>query len=549
MSQQISKKFTEKVPANYIILLPFIFLFLLGCQDQNSSSSLTIQEKNLGENLVYLMDSEKSLTFNNILSQDKSGLFQKSDKLINLGLTRSAVWFRFFLPPTDDKSMKYFIEADNPTVDKVSLYAPTADGKYKSIHSGESVPMSKRPLSHHHILFPVTQQYDTTKAYYMRVESQSHIVMTIKLWSEKSFLKNDQNEQYVSGLAYGILLAMILYNLFIYISLMDKSYLFYVFFICNFLLFLMTLDGTAFHYLWPDWPYWSMRSGIFFSAFSQFVGIIFVRDFVNSKQYLPLVDKILLVIIAFNGLNSVLTFILPVYEMNIIGLIPSVIGPLMTVVASVLSWKRGYHPAIYFVIAFLALLVAGILYLITILGVMDSVFFKNHSMQFGSVLAVILFSLALADRINVMKHETDRLKDEFLANTSHELKTPLSGMIGLIDSLIAGSVGKLTEIQKAQLGLLSASGRRLSILINDILDFTRAKFQDLPLILEPVSLKAITDDVISISTGLIGIKPVSISNNVPDNLPAVEADRNRLEQILYNLVGNAIKFTDSGMVT
>ncbi|MDO6445912.1 response regulator [Colwellia sp. 1_MG-2023] len=151
--------------------------------------------------------------------------------------------------------------------------------------------------------------------------------------------------------------------------------------------------------------------------------------------------------------------------------------------------------------------------------------------------------------INIRLTRADKLKDEFLANTSHELRTPLNGIIGLAESLIDGVAGQLPENANKNLAMVVASGKRLSHLVNDILDFSKMKNQNLKLHTSGVELHSLTDVVLTVSTPLIGDKPITLKNNVINTLPLVNADENRLEQILYNLIGNAIKFTEQGEVT
>ncbi|MDM8559806.1 two-component regulator propeller domain-containing protein [Candidatus Parabeggiatoa sp. HSG14] len=144
--------------------------------------------------------------------------------------------------------------------------------------------------------------------------------------------------------------------------------------------------------------------------------------------------------------------------------------------------------------------------------------------------------------------ETDRLKDEFLANTSHELRTPLNGIIGLAESLIDGAAGPITQILHSNLSMIAGSGHRLLNLVNDILDFSKLKKQEFDLQIKTIDIRSIAQVVLTLSQPLIGHKKVQLVNAIPSDLSQVNADENRVQQILYNLVGNAIKFTESGTV-
>jgi len=144
--------------------------------------------------------------------------------------------------------------------------------------------------------------------------------------------------------------------------------------------------------------------------------------------------------------------------------------------------------------------------------------------------------------------QVDALKDQFLANTSHELRTPLSGIIGLSESLKDGAAGKLTPEVIENLDMISNSGKRLSHLVNDILDFSKLKNQDLVLAAKPLDMHSVIDVVVKLSQPIAQSKNLKLLNSVPEEITLVEADENRVQQILHNLLGNAIKFTTKGQV-
>ena len=150
--------------------------------------------------------------------------------------------------------------------------------------------------------------------------------------------------------------------------------------------------------------------------------------------------------------------------------------------------------------------------------------------------------------INQRLREVDKLKDEFLANTSHELRTPLFGMTGLAESMLDGSAGELPEAAKANLSMIAASGRRLTHLVGDILDLSKMRHQSLQLDPRAVHLRSLVDVVLTLSASLVGTKALRLENKLHADLPAVKADEYRLQQILYNLLGNAIKFSEEGTI-
>lgn len=142
----------------------------------------------------------------------------------------------------------------------------------------------------------------------------------------------------------------------------------------------------------------------------------------------------------------------------------------------------------------------------------------------------------------------DRLKDEFLANTSHELKTPIHGVMNLSQAVLEGAGERLTEAEQDNLKAVVSVSRRLSHLINDILDWAMLKNGEITLRRKPVELRPLLAVALEMFRYLYRGKPVELIDELPQQLSAVFADEDRLMQIMYNLIGNALKFTDRGEV-
>jgi signal transduction histidine kinase/class 3 adenylate cyclase/ActR/RegA family two-component response regulator len=168
--------------------------------------------------------------------------------------------------------------------------------------------------------------------------------------------------------------------------------------------------------------------------------------------------------------------------------------------------------------------------------------------SFNSMAKQLNASFKTLENQNIELQRLDKLKNEFLANTSHELRTPLNGIIGIADSLIDGATGPLPEQTRANLLMIVVSGRRLANLINNILDFSKLRHKNIELQLKSVGMREIVEVVFTLSKSLIGNKNLKFINAISPELPPVHADENRLQQILHNLVSNAIKFTDSGQI-
>jgi signal transduction histidine kinase len=150
------------------------------------------------------------------------------------------------------------------------------------------------------------------------------------------------------------------------------------------------------------------------------------------------------------------------------------------------------------------------------------------------------------ERVNREIRRLDRLKDEFLANTSHELRTPLHSILGLTESVLR-SERNLDDSSRERLGVVVASGQRLSALVNDLLDFSKLHHRDIAIDPEPVELQAAVRMAIAVVAPLAEMSELELVNEVPSGT-LVRADEARLQQILTNLLGNAVKFTERGRV-
>ncbi|MEM1425867.1 MAG: response regulator, partial [Cyanobacteria bacterium P01_H01_bin.130] len=170
--------------------------------------------------------------------------------------------------------------------------------------------------------------------------------------------------------------------------------------------------------------------------------------------------------------------------------------------------------------------------------------------SFNTMAVQLRASFAQLESQNIELQRLDKLKDEFLANTSHELRTPLNGSIGLLESLLEEAYGPVTPRQRRSLEALMHSGCRLSALVDDILDFSAVRRGHFDLQVQPLHLHEVVDEVVEVLQPMARQKGLTIQNRITAELPIppVMVDVNRLQQILYNLMGNSIKFTAAGHV-
>ncbi len=143
----------------------------------------------------------------------------------------------------------------------------------------------------------------------------------------------------------------------------------------------------------------------------------------------------------------------------------------------------------------------------------------------------------------------DKMKDDFLAVTSHELKTPLNGIIGLAGTLLDGAAGPVAETMRKNIETIKHSGLRLATLVDGILEMSEVQNKKIRLQVAPVILRDLAEEILTVMRPAANLKKLLLLSEIPPDMPAVLADKDRLAQILFNLLGNAVKFTDSGTVT
>lgn len=143
----------------------------------------------------------------------------------------------------------------------------------------------------------------------------------------------------------------------------------------------------------------------------------------------------------------------------------------------------------------------------------------------------------------------DGLKDDFMTATSRELRSPLQGIVNIAQTLADGAAGTLNPQQSEQLSLVVSTGQRLTALINDMSDFAKLNHGDLFLQRQAVDLRSVASSVMEVTRHVTGNPKLSFRLELPDTLPLLETDEQRLAQILFNLLAHAVSYTRQGVIT
>lgn len=527
----------------------------------------------LGHSIDVFEDVRGTADIADITSAALAESFRRHDRdVLNAGYSRSVFWIRLDLdyrPQESQDPAPWLLELAYPPLDRLDLYLPDADGKYRlAQRTGDTLPFASRPISLTNYLFDLKLAPGKPLRVYLRLESQGSIQAPLTLWSPKAYMENLPGNVYVLGIIYGVLLVMLVYNLFIFVSVRDTSYLYYILYIASFGLYQVSVNGAGIEYFWPDSPWWANAATPFLIGSAGLFGCQFARSFLHTREHSPWVDRTLLALMAVGALVMLLALSAS-YALSL--RLATYLALAFVVVifsAGILAWLRGMRVARYFIFAWTAFLLGGTINTLMVLGFLPNVFFTMYSGQIGSALEVGLLSLALADRINAMKEErtrilqessrkleqlnlelanSNRLKDEFLATVTHELRTPMSGVIGSLELMQTVPMDvELAQYQKTATG----SARDMMRMVNDILALIELQAGKLYPRREPFSLRGLFDSLRAQYAPRAEAKGLRFDLQLDENLPdTLEGDAGKLAQTLGYLLDNAIKFTHQGGVS
>ncbi|AOY78134.1 diguanylate cyclase [Clostridium formicaceticum] len=290
-------------------------------------------------------------------------------------------------------------------------------------------------------------------------------------------------------------------------------------------------------------------------------GVIYLCNFIHSLFPNEFSNKVLKSIKGYSLLKLMIFIAIPYYQFNYLKnltnaliLMSSLYCTFVLIRAAI---KRREGAKIMLIGMFFATiaLINDILYVNKMPSLMTFYGLSTFSIvSLAFILALILskiFANAFVSVEGLSKKllSLNELKDEFLANTSHELRTPLNGIIGITESLVEGAAGEVTDAVKKNLFIISASARRLSNLVNDILDYSKLKHSDIKLSLGTINLYELIETILTVFKMTQKRDCVLIKNQISKDIPNVYADEDRLQQIMYNLLGNAVKFTKQGEIS
>ncbi|GLU52011.1 hypothetical protein Dfri01_14720 [Dyadobacter frigoris] len=343
---------------------------------------------------------------------DSSQFVRSSVDTPNFGLSKSAFWVKLSIK-NHTKEEIILLELASPMIDLCQLYSGETRKLLQS--NSENLPFRQRKINDPNLIFELKVSPGETKTFFLKILASEQLILPLIINSPKEFYQDSLNKEILAGIQIGILLVMILYNLFIYFSVKEESYLYYVLYILFIGLTQLTLSGYTYKYLWPDTPAFNNLAYVMFPALAGIFTILFIKNFLHTSVKSPILHH-MLTIVSFGYLLALVTRLVgyDLISFRIIDIM-ALTGAIVTlIIAARLSFLENYRPAKFFLTAWLVFLVGLILYIVRNLNMLPYNDFTNYSMQVGTIIEVILLSFALADKINILKKERELSQEQAL---------------------------------------------------------------------------------------------------------------------------------------
>ncbi|WP_449431016.1 sensor histidine kinase [Pseudomonas putida] len=553
----------------------YLLILLVGCLPVLAAAvdfDDTTRHLSLGSVMQVFEDRDGTASIAQVSAPSFASRFRRHHaEVLNAGYSTSVFWLKIdlrYLAPANAAPRQWLLELAYPPLDHLELYLPDAEGAYRlAQRTGDALPYASRQIRQNNYLFELPLRPGQATTVYLRLHSQGSVQAPLALWSVQAYLQDQPTRLYVLGMIYGVLLVMLVYNLFIYVSVRDVSYLYYILYIASFGLYQISVNGAGVAYLWPDSPWWANAATPLFIGAAGLFGCQFARHFLRLGEISRSFDRLLQLLM----LGGVLVMVLAVSMRYGIALrMATVLALLFTVSifsAGLYAWWRGLRVARWFIIAWTAFLLGGLVNTLMVLGYLPNVFITMYASQLGSALEVALLSLALADRINSLREQqaqalrdtgraleqvnqqlatSNRLKDEFLATVTHELRTPMSGVIGSLELMHTLPMDtEMSQYHRTAAG--SAEG--MMAMVDDILTLTELQAGRLHPQVLPFSLRRMLQELRAGYAGQALDKGLYLNLDIPAELPdELLGDAQKLARCLACLVDNGLKFTHQGGV-
>lgn len=476
----------------------------------------------------------------------------------NLGKSDAQLWFHFKLEQHTPQALYGYLEVSYPMLDSIRLYQRDNQQLIEHPAAGDTQPFEQRPVAVRNFWFPIHLNPGETE-FWLAVKSTSTLYVPLHFSSHAGNAVAHEHLNLINGMFYGIILAMLIYNLFLFCSLREKTHFWYLAHNLSIALIALNFDGLLYKYL-PQ-PIGLQAISIYMLMLMHcLVATQFSRLYLHTPNTFKALDQVLRGWIALNvgALLAGLFLPLPIWgALASWGTLTTAIG-LMWV--GFYTWRKGLYYGLYYVVAWGFLLTGIMLSSASSLGLGNLNLYGSNIAKMGAAIELLLLSLGLAARIKQLQNESlasrqaaneaetaNLAKSRFLAKISHEIRTPLTGVISTLQTL---KHTHLNSQQQALLQTVDHSSHRLMDSINDVLDYARIESGKLNLEHLEFDLEALLSDTLCLFSAQAKHANIRLHMSLAPGVPRfIYGDPTRLRQVLINLLNNALKFTAKGHVS
>ena len=325
------------------------------------------------------------------------------------GFQDGAWWFHARVVNHDPDEPRWLLVQQYALSDRLDVYLRYPDGTVVHQAAGDMLPFAARAVSYRHPNFRVRLPAGQPVELLVRVQSESSMQVPLGLYTPTAFAELARDAQFGMGLYYGILIALLVYNLVLWLVLRDQGYFWYLFHVAGFGLVLFCLNGLAYEYLWPGSPRlqdWCVPVSICIALMAM---LQFTRHFMELRRRMPVGNRVALGMIAFFAAWGVASLFLPYRDSVPVASAAVFPGIGFIVGISVEMVRRGYRPARRFLVAWALFLLGIAAFSAIAFGLLPKTFYTEYGLQFGSAVEMLLLSIALGHRYASLRNENERI--------------------------------------------------------------------------------------------------------------------------------------------
>jgi len=369
----------------------------------------------LGPHYLLYVDSQHSATIEDILSPKNAIEFSPLVKgKFNLGYRPETHWFKVSVNNASPHELKQLLEFNFPLLDDIGVYVvnKTSQRILSRYDGGDTRPFHRRVYQHPNFIFPLTLPAQTKFDFYFRIKSKGSMTAGATLWQPDIFPEQNRLEYFYISLYIGLLIGLMAYNLLLFFSLSEVTYLFYVLFSGSMLFAIGSFNGLWFELLWPNLPLWHNLSVPISFGLTGLFAALFSKSFLQTISNAPTLNHAFsFIAFAFASTALASPFVSLLYIAPIISVCALALAATSIFSGLILSLK-GDRFALIYLIAWVLFMIGTALFSARNVGWLPNTVWTRYGIVFGSALEMILLSFALAQRINYLSQESHNSRQE-----------------------------------------------------------------------------------------------------------------------------------------